>query len=447
MRRIRQHGRLPIGSMASTPTVLASTSPMSPLSSPSAPAPAGPPVASASFDLMAQSFAERVWELKGLMMLRAVEPPPDLLVGNLAKIDEQLRSVEAAFVALQGAVSAEKQCISHAQDFADKVRDQGELLQQIMAALPAQVPGRNAAASTATTATTLGAVSASEANASSAAGGGGPAAAGVKSWASTIEKYVTVAELGETPGYVKGRLGIEKVNASVGAQSRGPSSSSSFAMFFAMLKCRRKVRRCGGPDRTPWPWHITAFQFLGCRFRRLLPHGALTALLPRSHRRLERTAQHQEQHSGCGAVRFCILRSPTWRTQKQLRWSWVARRRCRKGTKLKNGDDARVKKWKAQSQALVRLPTSCQPAASSANRASAEFRALFAQFRRERSVRSCPLHPVMLAARPLSGLCLPRDPLKASRRIGPVLSVGGGTEGRASILRQGRSEVCPAHDA
>jgi hypothetical protein len=82
------------------------------------------------FDAMATSFAERLRELKGLMMLRTADEPEEALTSKLAKIDASLTSVEQAFVALRGAVAAEKQCIPHAREFAHRVCAQGLLLQQ-----------------------------------------------------------------------------------------------------------------------------------------------------------------------------------------------------------------------------------------------------------------------------------------------------------------------------
>ena len=48
------------------------------------------------FDAMATSFAERLRELKGLMMLRTADEPEEALTAKLAKIDASLTSVEQA---------------------------------------------------------------------------------------------------------------------------------------------------------------------------------------------------------------------------------------------------------------------------------------------------------------------------------------------------------------
>lgn len=83
----------------------------------------------AAFSEMGAALEASTRELKGLVMLRTADPQPtDALTTNMRKIDEQLRAVENDFVALQGAISAEKQSCELAQEFSAKVNQQAELL-------------------------------------------------------------------------------------------------------------------------------------------------------------------------------------------------------------------------------------------------------------------------------------------------------------------------------
>jgi hypothetical protein len=249
---------------------------LEPPSSPSMAALA-PPSYPSSFDAMVQAFDMRVRELKGVMGLRTPAPDDDL-AECLSRLAKSLSAVEKGFQALQGAVEAEKQSLPHAEAIAAKVSEQTELLRQVFANLPQQLPGAasvtDAAASPSTqspaaagsrstalraltngspggagdvAATTKGKKKRQQ---QGVGGGAGPSSSSPRPPQSarrprrpTLE-YVTKDQLDAAPAYTKGRLTVDKVNAGV-----DELRELLRAKYEICAADRRKSKAAGGDSR------------------------------------------------------------------------------------------------------------------------------------------------------------------------------------------------------
>eukprot|EP01047_Picozoa_sp_COSAG01_P055602 COSAG01_NODE_6208_length_3794_cov_2.218133_5_plen_449_part_01 len=252
---------------------------LAPPSSPSMAALA-PPSYPSSFDAMVQAFDMRVRELKGVMGLRTPAPDDDL-AECLSRLAKSLCAVEKGFQALQGAVEAEKQSLPHAEAVAAKVSEQTELLRQVFANLPQQLPGAASVTDAASPSTQSPAAAGSRSTAlraltnGSPGGAGGAAAtttkgkkkrqqqgvgggAGPSSFSSSSPRppqsarrprrptleYVTKDQLDAAPAYTKGRLTIDKVNAGV-----DELRELLRAKYEICAADRRKSKAAGGDSR------------------------------------------------------------------------------------------------------------------------------------------------------------------------------------------------------